>query len=234
LAARKVPEGISDEAAVFMEPAACVLRGLWRSGLPAPDASATALEGVPREPCAVVLGAGSMGLLHVLVLRAVYPRLQILVSDVKDDRLKLACELGADAAHLPGDDHIGAAVLEASEGLGADAVFDTVGGSSLLNAAVKMTREGGSVVLFAHAPDGDRAGFDINHLFKNERRVLGTYSGALPEQKEVFRLILAGRLDASKLVTHYLPFSRFDEGVELCRKLEALKVLFLPENGNPP
>jgi len=217
LAARKMPAGVSDEAAIFLEPAACVLRGIWRAGVPA------GLE----SSCAVVLGAGSMGLLHLLVLRAADPAIRVIVSDTLEERLRLAVELGAHAAATPRE--IGPLVREVTAGLGADAAFDTVGGSGILESAVAMTREGGSVVLFAHAPAGDRARFDLNEFFKHERRIVGTYSGSLKEQQEVFRWIVAGRLDASRLITHRLPFSRFDEAVAMCRRLEALKILLVPD-----
>ena len=82
LAARLIPEHLSDEAAVFMEPAACVLRGLRRAGLDADGA-------------AVVLGAGSMGLLHLLVLGAAYPGVAVTVIDPVAERRALADELGA-------------------------------------------------------------------------------------------------------------------------------------------
>lgn len=218
LAARKVPEGIADEAAIFLEPAACVLRGIERAGLPPADASFSA--------CAVVLGAGSMGLLHLLVLRATHPGLKIFVSDTMEERLALARRLGADEVGPPRG--IGPIVREATQGLGADVVFDTVGGASVLEAALGVTREGGTVVLFAHAASGDQAGFDLNTVFKYERRVVGTYSGALREQEEVFQLILSGRLDASPLVTHRLPLSRFEDAVRLARERKALKVLLIP------
>lgn len=224
LAARRLPDGVSDEAAVFLEPASCVLRGVWKAGIPSEEGSG------PVPATAVVVGAGSMGLLHLLVLRAVHPHLRVLVSDTRADRLELALRLGAARAEAPGADGIGAAVREESSGLGVDAVFDTVGGAGLLDAALSMTREGGTVVLFAHAPDGERARFDLNSFFKNERRVLGTYSGGLREQEEIFRLITTGRLDASPLVTHRLPFERFDEGVRLCRDLQALKILMVPSS----
>ncbi len=223
LAARKVPAGISDEAAVFLEPAACVLRGVERAGLPARD---RAPGGLP--PCGVVIGAGSMGLLHLLVLRAARPDVRVVVTDTMPGRLLLAARLGASGACLPGAG-MDAAVRAATGGLGADAVFDTVGGAAVLHSALEITREGGTVVLFAHAQEGARSDFDLNDFFKHERRVVGTYSGALCEQEEVHELIVSGRLDASSLVTHRLPLSRFDEGVELSRARKALKVLFVGE-----
>jgi L-iditol 2-dehydrogenase len=219
LAARKIPDGIADEAAIFLEPAACVLRGVQRAGLPSVDAS--------LATCAVVLGAGSMGLLHLLVLRATHPRIKVFVSDTVEDRLELARRLGADDVGMPRE--IASVVREATQDFGADAVFDTVGGAAVLQSALGLTREGGTVVLFAHAASGDHAGFDLNTVFKYERRVLGTYSGSLKEQEEVFQLIVRGRLDASALVTHRLPLSRFEDAVAVSRDRKALKVLMTPE-----
>jgi L-iditol 2-dehydrogenase len=190
-AARRLPESLSDDVAVFMEPAACVLRGVLR-GNPAPD-------GV-----AVVQGGGGMGLLHLLVLGAVLPDIATVVVDPLPERRELARELGAAAAAAPGDD-ARTAVEELSGGLGADAVFDTVGGAALLDSALALTRYGGTVVLFAHAPADERAGFELNTLFKHERSVLGSYSGGLDEQSRIFSLMVDGALDPSPLVSHRLP-----------------------------
>lgn len=218
LAARKVPDALSDEGAVFMEPAACVLRGIRRSGL-------------MNEGVAVVLGAGSMGLLHLLMLKAVLPSVEVVMVDLDAERLKLAEKLGAARAVKPGAE-ASEAVRALTEGIGADAVFDTVGGDRVLRAGLELTRAGGSVVLFAHAPEGNGAGFDLNALFKSERRVIATYSGALDEQREVFDRLVDGSLDPSPLVTHKMPLDDFDRGVALVVARKALKVLFTPSRGS--
>ena len=217
LAAHVLPDDLADEAAVFIEPAACVLRGVRRSEI--------ASEGV-----AVVLGAGSMGLLHLLVLRAALPGIQVIMIDPVAGRLDLAANLGAAMTAAPGE-AAQDAVRAATDGLGADAVFDTVGGAETLDAGLASTRQGGTVVLFAHAPDGAAAGFDLNDLFKYERRIIGTYSGALTEQAEIFELIRSGALDPTPLATHKLPLDDFEQGVALVRNHQALKVLFTPSRG---
>ena len=111
-------------------------------------------------------------------------------------------------------------------------MFDTVGGAERAAAALALARPGGTVVLFAHAEGrgGERAGFELNALFKSERRLLGTYSSGLAEQREAYRLLVAGRLDPSPLVSHRLPLSRLAEGVALAGERRALKVLLLPED----
>jgi L-iditol 2-dehydrogenase len=213
-AAYRIPDGISDENAVFMEPAACVLRGVQRAGL-------------SDSGLAVIFGAGSMGLLHLLILKALRSDSPVLMVDPLAARREVATKLGADATGTPGDEAT-TAVRELSQGLGADAVFDTVGGQRCLRDALAFCRAGGSVLLFAHAPDTMTADFDLNELFKHEKRVIGTYSGSQKEQKQVFGLLESGVLAPSPIVTHILPLAEFGKGVELSRQCKALKVLYTP------
>ena len=284
-AALLLPPELADEAAAFLEPAACVLRGFRRAGLGPlgaargfgpgakilgsgadgtahyaavsgithddaasgithdDDASGTthdaAASGTTHDAgaagpggCAAILGAGSMGLLHLLVGRALFPTHRFVVSEPLAPRRELALRLGADAAAAPGDPSR-RAVEQLSGGQGARVVFDTAGGAAALAAALALTRPGGTVVLFAHAAAGEHAGVDLNQLFKSERRLVATYSSAAPEQTEVLQLLAAGRLDPSPLVSHRLPLSRCGEAVELAASPQALKVLFHPDPASP-
>lgn len=220
LATYGLPDHLPDEAAVFLEPAACVLRGLRHARLP---------EVTSNDGCVAVLGGGSMGLLHLLVLRALHPHLRVVVSDPLQERRDLARRLGAAGAAAPGEESL-REIERLSGGRGADVAFDTVGGTALVEAALGLTRPGGTVVLFAHAEPGETARFDLNAFFKTERRLMATYSSSLSEQREIFRLLVTGRLDPSPLVTHRLPLSRFDEAVNLVRERRALKVLLVPDD----
>lgn len=215
-AMRVVPDGVGDAAAAFLEPAACVLRGVDKASLPGDIG------------CAVVLGAGSMGLLHLLVLRAVRPELEVVVCDPDPTRRRLATQLGASTVTSAEPGAFAAAVERTSGRLGADAVFDTVGGSGPATVAAAVLRPGGTLVLFAHAGDGEPAGFELNSFFKRELRMVATYSGALEEQNRVAELIFSHRLDASPLVTHRMPLDRISEAVDLAVERRALKILLTP------
>jgi L-iditol 2-dehydrogenase len=224
-AAFGLPAHVTDEAAVFLEPAACVLRGIRHARL-----SEIAASG---HPVAVLLGGGSMGLLHLLVLKVLFPDLRVAVSEPLEERRALALRLGADAAVSPAEARTAVAAMSGgSGGLGADVAFDTVGGAGPLDSALALTREGGTVVLFAHAPgsgpSSERAGFDLNAFFKSERKLIATYSSALAEQREIYRLLATRRLDPSPLVTHRLPLARLGEAIELASGRQALKVLLVP------
>jgi len=217
-AARRIPDAMSDEAAVFLEPAACVLRGVDRSDL-------TRIAALGLRPSAAILGGGSMGLLHLLVLRALAPDADLIVSEPDEGRRARAGEFGATAAVEPAE--LGATVDRLTGGAGVDAIFDTVGRPTLLRPAVELLREGGSLVLFAHfSAEVPEAIHD--QLFRHERRVLGTYSGSLEEQNRVFDLLERGALEPQRLVTHHIPLQRFDEALALSRDPRALKILLVP------
>lgn len=209
----RIPDGIGDAAASFLEPAACVLRGIDRADLTDGDGQV------------VVQGAGSMGLLHLLVLRALAPSLGVIVVDPVEARRALALDLGATAAATPSA--AAATTAEASGGLGADAVFDTVGGASLLRTGLDLLRPGGTVVLFAHAGDREAADFDLNSVFKSEKRVVATYSGSRSEQERIAELLFSGRLDPSPLVSHTMPLDELAGAIEMARRREALKILLV-------
>lgn len=211
----KVPDHVSDAAATFLEPAACVLRGIDRAEL-------------PDEPGAVViLGAGSMGLLHLLVLKALAPEHKIIICDPVVGRQAFARGLGAFACGTDPTE-FGRVVDQVTGGLGVDAVFDTVGGSLPLRSGLAVLRQGGTAVLFAHGEEAEPAGFELNPFFKGEQRVVGSYSAGLDELRRVAELISEVRLDASPIATHRLPLDRIDDAIKLTREHRALKVLLGP------
>lgn len=217
--ARLVPAHVDPLDALFLEPAACVVRSVAHSRIE--NAAGSGPSGSP--PLALVLGGGSMGQLHLLVLKALVADCSVTVVDPRADRRALALELGAEDAMAPEDPALAT--------FGADAVFDCVGGASTSHTALAALRPGGTAVLFAHARPGETPGFDLNELFKHEKRLAGAYSGSLREQSRVFDLLLGGAFRPGVLVTHRLPLTEFAHGLDLARRQEALKVVFEPERG---
>ncbi len=215
LAAYRIPDNISDDAASFLEPAACVLRGINKAE-------------VPADGCSIIMGGGTMGLLHLHVLRAVRPKGKVVIIDPVPERQAFALANGAHQAFAPDDDVLQQTIADITSGLGADAVFDTVGGIGPLNLGLKTIRPGGSVVLFAHAGAQESATFELNSFFKTEARLLATYSGGLEEQQEIAGLIFAKKLDATPLVSHKLPLGEINKAIKLANEYKAYKILLEP------
>ncbi len=76
-----LPDTVSDEEAVFVEPLACVLRG-------------QRIAGVAQNQSVLIVGAGIAGLLHVKLARA-FGAARVLAADIRDYRIQAALRFGA-------------------------------------------------------------------------------------------------------------------------------------------
>src|SRR5204863_3849048 len=112
---RRVPDALGDDAAAMAQPLAVALHAVRRSGVEA------------GQSC-VVIGVGGIGALIVAGAQAAGARPLIAV-DVDADRLTTARQLGADRTLDVRDADLLAAILEATDGEGADVVIEASGTS---------------------------------------------------------------------------------------------------------
>ena len=131
LTLRRVPEGMSDDVALF---AGDVMGTGWH---------AVDQAGLRPGDTAAVLGLGPVGLCAVQAAKAAGVA-RVIAIDSVPDRLALAESFGAQPVHLTEDDPR-AAVKEATEGRGVDAAVDAVGHPDALDLACRLTRKAGTV-----------------------------------------------------------------------------------------
>jgi L-iditol 2-dehydrogenase len=122
------------QAAAFVEPLACVVRGQ------------DILHLYPGE-FELVAGAGPIGLMHMQVAKAF--GCQVIVSDPVAERLVKAKELGADYVVNPNETDVAQFVKETTGGWGTDAAVVTVGSARLVEQVVPMLAPGGRLNIFA-------------------------------------------------------------------------------------
>ena len=106
----RLPDAVGFEAGALAEPLGIVLRAVGKLGAAPLDS-------------AVVVGAGTIGLLTVAVLRRRGIE-RIAVTDLSAARLEIARRLGAEAVVDPAERDARAAVLAMTDGAGAAAAFD--------------------------------------------------------------------------------------------------------------
>ena len=199
---------------VFLEPLACVLRSIDRARL-------------PDDGQALILGAGSMGLLHLLALQVTHPRVACVVLDRDEQRLDEAKQRGAESAvTMLGDLELSRA---AERGM-FDAVFDTIGRPKLLDDALKQLRAGGTAVLFAHGPTDRPLSVDFHRVFRNELTITSSYSSGRRDQVRAYELLASSQVRPGTLVTHTFPLSQFDEAVRAVQNREALKAILTDDS----
>lgn len=205
----RVPDGVSDVTATFVEPIACCLRALGRAPVAGGDTT-------------VVVGLGSIGCLFVQLLRRAGAI--VVGTDPLAARADLAKRLGAEVAG-PGST-AAAAIREFSDGRGADQVVITGGGADVLPWAADVVRDGGTIHYFAGG--GGMLPLALDALYARELTLLATYSSSPADLRSAFALATQRAVVVEDLVTHRLPLARLAEGVELVRRREALKVFVTP------
>ena len=147
-----VPDDISDEAAVLLEPFACALHGVLKFS---PNRAATIC----------VIGGGTIGLLTVAALRVLGHRNRIIIFAKYPHQQQLARELGADEVLSPNSGRYaafceltGATSHQPELGQqvligGVDVTFDCIGSSVAIDDAFRFTRAGGEVIVSRYAGD---------------------------------------------------------------------------------
>jgi len=177
----------------------------------------------------VVIGQGSAGLFHDFMLRRLGAGRIIAIEPVVE-RLAAGKRLGVDEAIDVSGPEATQAVMDLTEGQGADVVVEAVGSVETLNQALKLTRSLGRVAVFGLPPTMEMVPFDWDTFFRR-RLTMHTVRGAqeepgLPDFRLAVDLIKWGEIDVSPFLTHQFPISRVQEAFDLAHSREdgALKV----------
>ncbi len=211
-----VPEGVASRDAALVEPLACVVHGIERSGLRLGDT-------------VVVNGAGPIGLLFVRLAARKAGR--VLVTDVRDDRLERAMRLGADDALNVADlDDPAAAVRERTNGgRGADVAIEAVGLPQTWEATVRMVRKGGVANLFGGCPSGTRITVDASTIHYDEVQIRGVFHHTPRHVRAALDLIAGGAVTGDDLITGELPLDRLDDILAALVGHDGIKTAVLPQ-----
>lgn len=208
-----VPETADLRAVALAEPLACVLRGSEACDIRAGDVVA-------------IVGAGPVGLMHLLVARLAGPS-AVIVSQRSEERRRLALEFGADEA--VGPDELVATVADVSEGRGADVVIVAAPAAEAQRQALEIAAPAARINFFAGLPrDRSVVELDTNAIHYKELVVTGTTANTTEDCRRALELILGGAIDTAALVSRSHRLSEADEALAAAGSGEALKVVIEP------
>src|ERR1700722_18890004 len=212
LVLRRVPEGMSDDVALFAG-------DVMGTGF-----HAVVDSGLQPGDVAAVLGLGPVGLCAVQAARAAGAAHVIAVDSVPE-RLAMAESFGAQAVHLEEGDPR-AAAREATVGRGADVCIDAVGHPQALDLALRLTRKCGTVQ--AIGVYAERTEVHMGLLWIKSLHVCAGHANVIGHVDRVLALMDAGVLDPGPLVTHHMSLDDAPEAYALYDKREALKIVLRP------
>ncbi len=186
---------------------------------------AVSLAPVLRGSTALVVGAGTIGLLLQQALR-VAGCTRVFVADVDPTRLTLSRDLGATAT-LSAKSDLKQQILELTNGAGVDVAAEAVGKSETVNAAVDSVRKGGNVLLVGNISPGIT--LPLQTVVTRQIRLQGSCASA-GEYPTAIELLSSGRIQVKPLIT---AIARLDEGPQWFERLYArepnlMKVVLTP------
>jgi 2-desacetyl-2-hydroxyethyl bacteriochlorophyllide A dehydrogenase len=212
LTLRRVPDGMSDDAALF---AGDVMGTGWH---------AVDQAGIRPGDTAAVLGLGPVGLCAVQAAKA-SGAAKVIAIDSVPDRLQIAASFGAEAVHLTEDDPR-AAVKAATGGRGVDAAIDAVGHPDALDLAARVTRKAGTIS--AIGVYAERVEVHMGIVWIKALTLKTGHANVIGHVDRVLAMMDAGVLDPTPLVTHHMPLADAAEAYAVYDRREALKIVMTP------
>ncbi len=189
----RLPDDLSFADGSLVEPAACVVKSLRKSGLQGGES-------------VFIIGLGIMGQLHVALARQANAG-QIIGTDFVAYRREKARQLGADISFDPAQGDVVAQLREYTKGAMAEVVIVGPGSVEAMELGLKCVAKGGTVVLFTTSTPEARLAVSPYDLYFNEIRLIPSYSCGPNDTREALQLIRDGVVTADKFITHRYPFA---------------------------
>jgi L-iditol 2-dehydrogenase len=209
-----LPEDVSFEDGVFIEPLACVLRGQRLSRL-------------SPGHTVFVIGSGISGLLHIALARASGAG-RIIASDISEYRLKAAKKVGADEVIDAGKVNC-LELQKINKGRLFDLVIVCAGTVSAYSQAMQSVDRGGTVLAFAPLEPGGDFSFPFFDFWNDGITLLPTYGGSPTDIERAIELIRTQHLPLREMITHRLPLAETGLGFKLVVEAkESIKVIIEP------
>jgi threonine 3-dehydrogenase len=175
---------------------------------------------------AVILGgAGPIGIMAAQALGA--EGVNTIIADLVDWRLEFARKhSGAVVVDVKREDPV-RKIMELTNGKGADFVIEMAANQAVIDQAFDVVRARGTVVTIGTFNEP----ITFNPFFKMSSREIRLQS-AIGRNSETWRrvnqLIDSGKIDLKPLITRVLPMNEYQEGFELVKRHEVMKVLQKP------
>jgi L-iditol 2-dehydrogenase len=210
-----LPDEISYEDGAFIEPLACVVRGLRTAN-------------IKKGQNVLVIGSGVAGLLNIKLAKA-YGANKIFATDINDFRLKKAKEAGADKI-FHAKENIPEKIKKYNNRDLADLVILCVGAPSAARQALESVASGGTILFFAPTEPGVEIPFPLFDLWNKQVKMVSTYAGAPKDIKEAIELIKTKKVKVKDLITHKFSLDEAEKGFKLTSQAsDSIKIIIEPQ-----
>jgi L-iditol 2-dehydrogenase len=198
---QEIPAHVSYEEAAIAEPLACVLHGDEEARVELGDTVA-------------IIGAGPIGLLHLLTVKRLGVE-KVIMIDLVDERLAFAQKLGADETINGSKENVVEKIRQLTNGYGADVVIEAIGLPATWEQALKLVRKGGTVLEFGGCPPGTEIKVNAEMLHYGQQTVMGVFHTTPLHFRKALSLIASRTIDVRPLVTRRMKLDDIREAFEM-------------------
>jgi len=195
----KIPNGLGFEEGVLSEPLAIGIYAVKLSGLKIGDDVA-------------ILGAGPIGL-SILFSARENGANKIFISDLIDERLEFAKEIGADFIVNANREDITEIVKKITNNRGVDISFEAAGKKETFRQVIHTSRIGGKSVLVG-IPSEDMVEFEAHIMRRKELELINVRRSAFCTEIAL-NLLKKTKLPFKKIITHRYQFEKIEEAFNL-------------------
>ncbi len=204
------PKSTSFEKMAFTEPLACVVNSVNRTN-------------IQFGEDVVVIGGGTMGLLHVVLAKLKGAR--VILSEPLAERRQKALDLGCDVVIDPLAEDAVEAVKQATEGRGGIVVFNTTAIPAIAKQAVEMTAPTGTVVMFSSIHPNTPVPVDMGRIHSYQITITGAVSPTIHSFAQSVDLIAKGIVDPTVFTEATIDYKDFGKAIELASRPDTYKVI---------
>ncbi|MGY0551784.1 NAD(P)-dependent alcohol dehydrogenase [Vreelandella sp. 2A-K22] len=181
------------------------------------------LEVAPGDSL-LVFGTGSVGL-SAIMAGVVAGATTIIAVDIHEQRLALACELGASHAFAADSEELTEQIFNATGGIGVDHALDTTGLPAVIQSAVAALAPRGTCGIVGASDPTTTVELNLTHMMSAGRSLRGIVEGdSLPDVfiPALIRLYEQGRFPFDRLVTFY-DFDQINQAIDDAEHGRAIK-----------
>lgn len=160
---------------------------------------------------AVVMGAGCIGLVSMMALKA-RGVAEVYVVDIMDKRLEKAMELGATGVINGMKEDVVAKIMELTGGMGTDLVIETAGTEITTRQAIRMASKGSTIVLVGYSKSGEMT-LPTSMMLDKELTIktIFRYRHIYPVAIEA---VATGKVNLKGIVTDLFPLSDIQHAMD--------------------
>lgn len=203
-------EDTSFEKMAYTEPLACVVNSISRTKILFADD-------------VVVIGGGTMGLLHVMLAKLKGAR--VILSEPLKERREKALQLGCDDVIDPINQDAVEEVKRLTGGRGAMVVFNTTANPKVAAQSVEMTAPTGTVVMFSSIHPNEPVPVNMGAVHSWQKTITGAVSPTIKSFFQAVELINKGIVDPTVFTEEMIDYKEFGRAIELASKPDTYKVI---------